>query len=129
MSNEHDLRRKVAAWLRTKPEWYFLKIHGSRYQRAGVPDWLLCIDGRLLAIELKVPGGCLSALQWKEMRKLYDAGAVVQVCCSLEEFQKTANGVQENWLNERLRSNRILTEVRRAEYSGEEEIGLRRESE
>lgn len=34
------------------PLWYY-KVHGSRFARAGALDWLISIQGKLLALETK----------------------------------------------------------------------------
>lgn len=53
------LKSKVDRLLRSLladgwPIWW-LKVHGGPMQRAGVPDYLLCLNGRFLALEIKHP--------------------------------------------------------------------------
>lgn len=33
-----------------------MKVHGSRFGRAGIPDVIACYRGRFIAIEVKRPG-------------------------------------------------------------------------
>lgn len=70
------------------PSAWMLKVHGDGYQRIGTPDLLLCIEGRLLAIEVKhrKPGESIdhmlsrvSALQWHQIELLRAAGATAEV--------------------------------------------------
>jgi len=49
------VRSIVQAILREHPDAWVFKVHGSPYQMAGVPDLLVCIHGRLVAIEVKMP--------------------------------------------------------------------------
>lgn len=59
-STELVLTRKVHDYLtrlykkERKPVW-FIKTRGGPMQRAGLPDYILCINGRFGALELKNP--------------------------------------------------------------------------
>jgi hypothetical protein len=46
----------------------------------GMPDLLACKNGRLIAIEVKAPGGRISSHQWATLTSLANAGAMVCVC-------------------------------------------------
>ena len=88
-SPERNLQLAVTTWCKAQPPegfWWF-KIHGGPYQRAGVPDLLLCLQGRLVAIELKAPGARPTALQSAELAKLARAGAVTAVIDSMADFR------------------------------------------
>lgn len=92
-NGKNGLKQQVHDWLTTirlsgAPIWFY-KVWGSRYARAGVPDYLLCVAGRLIAIELKSPGAEAepSAIQGYELRQLKQAGALTLVTNSLEEAQ------------------------------------------
>lgn len=65
------------------PAAWLLKVHGGPYQRAGVPDLILCIDGLFIGLEVKhqKPGESELAarerttpLQRAEIRKINAAG-------------------------------------------------------
>jgi hypothetical protein len=75
--NEHSLREKVSEWLagemRARRLWY-IKLAGSRYQRVGAPDYILCVEGRYLAIELKAPGELMNPAQTREREAIVLAG-------------------------------------------------------
>ena len=69
------MKDRFSAWLRrekTKKSrpLYFLKIHGSNYQRSGVADYWLVVGGSSVQIEMKAPGRpCQGTrLQEKELR-------------------------------------------------------------
>jgi hypothetical protein len=66
--------------------WY-MKVHGGPMQKAGVPDFLIVLDGRLHAIELKRPGAKATPLQALTMRKIATAGGVTGVATTLNEFR------------------------------------------
>jgi hypothetical protein len=63
------------------------KILRSLGTRAGIPDLLIVHRGRLIAIELKGPGGRLTPAQKAMHQRLTLAGAVVTTAKSLEELQ------------------------------------------
>lgn len=76
------------------PNAWSLKVHGGGFQRAGVPDLLVCVEGQLIALEVKhqKPGESeaamlrrVSALQRRELRKLEEAGAVSAVVWTVEQ--------------------------------------------
>lgn len=84
---EQILARDVSKWLGKQPGVWYVKIHGGPYQRAGIWDFLVCVRGRMLAIELKNPNGSndLSPLQRLEGRHMEAAGAQILVARSFEE--------------------------------------------
>lgn len=83
--NEHALRRAVSAWLGQQKGVWYLKVTPNRFTRAGVPDYLVCVGGRFLAIELKRDGTEPDARQELEARRIVAAGGLYVVCRSLAE--------------------------------------------
>jgi hypothetical protein len=93
---EGNLKRRVDAYLKKRKQavgdvWYF-KVHGGPYQRAGVLDYLLCVRGLFVAIELKVDTE-LSELQKRECRDIEQAGGRVAVCYTLDDVIQTVEWV------------------------------------
>jgi hypothetical protein len=87
MSAERRLQRAVTRWLATQPDVWALKVHGGPMQRVGVPDFLLCVNGCFLAVELKAPEGVVSTRQAHEISLIRTAGGVAGISRSLHEFQ------------------------------------------
>lgn len=54
--SEKQLENKIKKHLKANKH-YFIKIHGSIFQRAGTPDIVACINGKFVGIELKNPNG------------------------------------------------------------------------
>lgn len=79
----------LAAQKRAGAPLWFLKTHGDRFQRAGVLDYLLCVAGQLLAIELKAPEepAVPSPSQAIELRDLKRAGALTLCTNTLLEAE------------------------------------------
>ena len=74
---------------------------------AGMPDILACVQGRLIAIEVKCPGGRVSAAQYGTLRGIHDAGGLAIIVCDAEKLALTlqttpwtihATAVLDNWL-------------------------------
>lgn len=88
--NEHDLRRKFSAWLKKQGEHvWWMKVSGGVYQRPNVPDYLLCVAGRFVAVELKHPDGSTKPTpgQQHELDKIERAGGRSLVVRSEAEFE------------------------------------------
>jgi hypothetical protein len=88
-------------------------IHGKsgamlvRSEMIGMPDFICCVEGRLIAIEVKCPGGRLSTAQYGTLRAIRDAGGLSLVVCDaskLAESLKTTpwtihvTAIIDNWL-------------------------------
>lgn len=58
-------------------------------QRAGVPDFLVIIQGRTFFVEFKTATGKVSRLQRHEHGKIRGAGVPVYVVRSVEELEAT----------------------------------------
>jgi hypothetical protein len=42
---------------------WFTKIWGGGYQKSGIPDLIICVNGFFITVELKAPNGHASDLQ------------------------------------------------------------------
>lgn len=88
MAQEKQFENRVKYWLTTKgiyPAGYpaqkmtvpavgwFFKVFGGGFQRAGIPDLILCIRGRFVAVELKAQNGRASELQHLNIARIADA--------------------------------------------------------
>lgn len=69
---ETKFKEKVQAYLRTLPHCWFYKA--QEVGRRGVPDLICCIRGRFVALELKVEGGKIDALQEYTLRQIQSQG-------------------------------------------------------
>ena len=54
----------------------------------GIPDLLILSGGRLIGIEIKAPGGSLTAIQKETQERLRKAGAWVATVRSVEDAEK-----------------------------------------
>jgi hypothetical protein len=58
--------------------YYTMPVTGG-YGTQGVPDFLVCLKGRFIAIETKAGKNTTTALQELNMKKIRDAGGVAIV--------------------------------------------------
>lgn len=71
---------------------YSVKTHGGMYGRAGTPDVLACIDGRMFALEVKTATGKASPRQLYELRRWQRSGAVAAIVRSEADVRALASG-------------------------------------
>lgn len=93
---ESDLER-----LARSHDCWWMKVHGSEYQKAGTPDLLICWKGRFVGVELKrSPDEEPSEKQKWELRCIEAAGGYVAVVGTYEAWcllrQRMTEGL-EKW--------------------------------
>lgn len=83
---ESKLSRVIQTELRKYGAWC-IKIHGSEFMPAGIPDILICYKGRFMAFETKLPEkrSNTSVMQERVMEKIRAAGGHAQVVCTVQE--------------------------------------------
>ena len=82
-------------YLKSEGAWV-MKVHGSPYQRPGVPDLLVCYRGRFLGLEVKQPGKHLSKLQAHEIDAIHEAGGMAERVESVEDVETIIGGINES---------------------------------
>lgn len=97
--SEAAYTKKVTQHLKSLPKCWFFKVWGGGYQRAGIPDIIGVLNGRLIGIELKSSVGKPSALQLRNVKLINDAGgyAVVSKPQDFDDLVKDLEAI----LNER----------------------------
>lgn len=83
--NESDITKSILKYLKTLPRCFFWKEHGGIYGTSGIPDIIVCIDGRFIALEVKTQKGKTTPLQNAAIRKIHSSGGFAFVVCSVEE--------------------------------------------
>lgn len=95
MTPEAKIVRKIHDYLTRQrrdgvPCWW-IKTHGSAYQKRGVPDILLCWRGRFVGIEVKQSGQSPTRIQAHTMRMIREAGGLAFVARSVDDVQREIN--------------------------------------
>lgn len=83
--NESDITKSILKYLKTLPRCFFWKEHGGIYGTSGIPDIIVCIDGRFIALEVKTQKGKTTPLQNAAIRKICSSGGFAFVVRSVEE--------------------------------------------
>jgi len=73
MTPEKAVKIKIQAILKDLGAYYAMPI-GTGYGNAGVPDFLVCLNGYFIGIEAKAGKGKTTALQDKNLRQIEAAG-------------------------------------------------------
>lgn len=75
----------IVRLLKRTPNLWYVKLHGANFQRAGLPDLIVCYRGRLFGFEVKAPDGEATPKQEHELAKMAAAGAATDVVRSADE--------------------------------------------
>ncbi len=83
---ESKLSRQIMDALRLDGHFCF-KVHGSEHMMAGLPDIIVCAQGKFIGLETKLPGKRheKSIKQDRVHNQIRDAYGVAQVVCSVRE--------------------------------------------
>jgi len=78
MTAEAAVKKKIKQILEELNVWFFMPP-ANGYGRAGIPDFVGCLNGRFIAIEAKAGKGKTTALQDREIQRIKDAGGFVLI--------------------------------------------------
>jgi len=70
---EAKVKAKIKTILKAHGAYYAMPI-GTGLGNSGVPDFLVCVKGRFIAIEAKAGKGKATALQEKNLREIREQG-------------------------------------------------------
>ncbi len=105
--SEAQILKQILQWLSLERIWHrrintqgivMVSRGETRMRRnpaTGMPDLLLCIDGRLVAIEVKSRRGRVSPEQDRTLSELAGEGASVCVARSLEDVMRFITTVRD----------------------------------
>ena len=81
---EQQMQKAIIKLLETEYNAYVVKV--ERASKAGVPDLLACVEGKFIAIEVKLPKtkNNVSALQQYNLDKVEEAGGFSLVAWDIE---------------------------------------------
>lgn len=84
---EADIVKSIMSYLKTLPRCFAWKEHGGTYGTAGLPDVIVCINGKFFGFEVKTESGNLTKLQEASIRKILAAGGTALVVRSVDEVR------------------------------------------
>lgn len=76
--------------------WY-LKVWGGGYQKSGIPDLIICVNGFFISVELKAPTGHASDLQKMNTARINQSNGIGIILFpdGFEKFKIIMKGVME----------------------------------
>ena len=84
---ESTFQNRIIRKLKKKPECWYVKIWAGGFQKAGIPDLLICYKGHFIAVELKNEVGKPSELQLVNIDLISKAGGSAFILSPLNEKQ------------------------------------------
>jgi Holliday junction resolvase len=84
---EKDIVTAIMRYLKTVPRCFAWKQHGGQFGTAGLPDIIVCLDGKFIAFEVKTETGKPTGLQTATLRKITDAGGSAHLVRSVAEVK------------------------------------------
>lgn len=75
LRNESDVKREIKKLLKTFGWWYFMPA-ANQYGTSGIPDFICCKHGKMLAIEAKFGYNKPSELQQTRMEEIRAVGGI-----------------------------------------------------
>jgi len=92
---EKDIVNNIRKYLKTVPGCFFWKEHGGMYGTAGIPDIILCFNGRFIALEVKNETGKPTDLQKNTIKKIRAAGGTAEVVRSVSDVKTLLEKMKE----------------------------------
>lgn len=87
MAEEKNFENKIRKFIDTIPNAWHYKHWGGGFGKAGIPDIMGCINGRLIALEVKASDGKPSPLQARCINQITCAGGYAAIVYP-EEFDE-----------------------------------------
>lgn len=109
MGAEKNFENKVKKFLKDEGAWFVKYWGGGEFTKAGVPDLLVCINGKFLGVEIKAKNGKPSELQLYHLQKIDNAGgyAVLLYPSDFELFRNLILCIKYDRENAKLNYNLI----------------------
>jgi hypothetical protein len=83
---EGAIKREIAKTLKKLGVFYYMPVQNGM-GKTGIPDFIVCVNGKLIGIEAKAPGkaGNLSANQLQVQKEIIQAKGIYLVVSTVEE--------------------------------------------
>jgi len=98
--SETRIKEKVLAFLKAEYPKAWVYKAADRWT-SGIPDLLMCVDGRFVAIELKAGKNQPTKIQKYVIESICASGGRATVCRSVEEVKNFMNGGNSDGENRR----------------------------
>ena len=79
MAGEKNFENKIKQFLKDEGCWFVKYWAGAAFTKEGIPDLLICCNGRFIGCEVKAKNGKPSELQIYNIKKIQEAGGIAMV--------------------------------------------------
>ena len=92
---EGKIKTAIKRWLVDHGAWYFMPVSNGM-GAMGVPDFIVCYDGKFLGIEAKAPGkrGNTTPAQKRQLDGINKANGIAIVVDDVAQLDKLAEGLE-----------------------------------
>jgi hypothetical protein len=91
--SEAEIKVKIKRYLKKLPNSKFVSYCPFPHGEVGTPDYIGCINGKTILIEVKCEGNALSKIQMLRCDEWLSAKAKVIIAHSVEELKKQLNNI------------------------------------
>lgn len=95
MAKEKNLENKIKDFLK-KNNIYHFKTKGGIYGTIGLPDLVICFNGKFVGLELKSKKGKVSLQQYKNGAKITENKGIFAVIDDYDDFLELFNDLFQN---------------------------------
>jgi hypothetical protein len=84
---ESAITEKIKAYLKGLDGCFYFKEHGGGFGTSGLPDLIVCYNGRFIGLEVKTEKGKTTVLQEATLRRIRKAGGIAEVVRLVEDVK------------------------------------------
>lgn len=95
MAQEKNLETKIKDFLKEKKIYHF-KTKGGIYGTIGLPDLIICINGKFVGLELKSKTGKARLQQYKNGAKITENKGIFAIINDYDKFLELYNDLIKN---------------------------------
>ena len=95
MGPEKTFEDKVKKFLNEQNCWHVKYWGGGGFTKSGIPDLLICCNGRFIAAEIKAEKGKPTVLQLVTLKRIHESGGIAVLLYpeGFELFQSLIKGI------------------------------------
>lgn len=95
MAEEKNYEKKIRQYMTDKGSWV-LKTFSNGIQRTGIPDLLICYQGRFMGLEVKASNGTPTSLQLWNLSEITKNGGLAYIICPPDGIERLKRLVSDS---------------------------------
>ena len=97
MAAEKQFENEIKKFLNNQNCWNLKYWGGGGYTKSGIPDLLICCNGRFIAVEVKATNGTPSVLQLITLKRITESGGIA-VLLYPDDFGRFKELIKSIWM-------------------------------